>query len=105
MLTTETLDKAICLFEEGSTYFCITTGTALTREEAEAVGRTYDARETEQLYREIVLAGILEHAAAKLRSGEGWEEGTIDDVFREIRHVYPPCVHFPATADSYDAPN
>jgi len=30
---------------------------------------------------------VLELAAAKLRSGEGWDEGTTRDVLNEIEHV------------------
>jgi hypothetical protein len=41
-----------------------------------------------QLSREMQLADVLELAAATLRSGEGWEEGTAGDVLREILHVY-----------------
>jgi hypothetical protein len=41
------------------------------------------------LFLELQLAGVLELAAAKLRSGQGWDEGTTGDVFREILHVYP----------------
>jgi ABC-type glutathione transport system ATPase component len=89
MLTNETLDKAISLLEEGCTYLSITHETSITREEAEAVALAYDAGKVEQLYREIALAGILDLAAAKLRSGEGLEEGTVNDVLLEINHVYP----------------
>ena len=44
---------------------------------------------TEQLFQEVRLADVLELAAAKLRSGEGWDEGTTGDVLREIWHVFP----------------
>jgi hypothetical protein len=46
----------------------------------------------EQLFRELQLAGVLELAAAKVRSGEGWDEGTTGDVLREILHAYPQHV-------------
>jgi hypothetical protein len=29
---------------------------------------------------------------AKLRSGQGWDEGTTGDVLREVLHVYPTHV-------------
>jgi len=48
--------------------------------------------ETEQLERETLLADVLELAAAKLRSGEGWDEGTTGDVLGEILHAYPKHV-------------
>lgn len=38
------------------------------------------------------MAGVLEFGATKLRSCEGWEEGTTGDVLREILHVYPAHV-------------
>jgi hypothetical protein len=37
---------------------------------------------------ELQLAGVLEVAAARLRSGQGWDEGTKGDVLREILRVY-----------------
>jgi hypothetical protein len=40
------------------------------------------------LFRELQLAGVLELAAVRLRSGEGWEAGTTCDVLGEILHVY-----------------
>jgi len=35
------------------------------------------------------LADILELAVARLRSGEGWNEGTTGDVLNEILHTFP----------------
>ena len=49
-------------------------------------GRELGEAEVEQLARENLLADVLE-AAAKLRSGEGWDEGTTTDVLNEIEHV------------------
>ena len=43
---------------------------------------------TEQLFRELELTGVLELAAAKLRSGQGWDEGTTGDMLRDVSHVY-----------------
>jgi len=45
--------------------------------------------EMEQLAREALLADVLEVGAARLRSEEGWDEGTTADVLSEILHVYP----------------
>jgi len=39
--------------------------------------------------RELQLAGVLEAAATRLRTAQGWDEGTMGDVLREILHVYP----------------
>jgi hypothetical protein len=41
---------------------------------------------------ELQLAGVLELAAAKLRSGAGWDEGTTCEVLREVLDVYPAHV-------------
>jgi len=35
----------------------------------------------------MLLADVLEAAAALLRSGEGWEEATTTDVLNEIEHA------------------
>jgi hypothetical protein len=43
---------------------------------------------TEQLLRDLQLAGVLELAAARLRSGQGWDEATTSDLLGEILHVY-----------------
>jgi hypothetical protein len=43
--------------------------------------------EIEQMFREMLLADVLEAAAAKLRSGEGWEDATTTDVLNEIEHA------------------
>jgi hypothetical protein len=50
-------------------------------------GRELSEAEVEQLSREMLLADVLEAAAAKLRSGEGWEEATTTDVLNEIEHA------------------
>jgi len=31
---------------------------------------------------------MMERAAARLRSGEGWDEGTTGDVLRDVLHTY-----------------
>ena len=50
-------------------------------------GTELSEAEMEQLSREALLADVLELAAAKLRSGEGWDEGTTTDVLNEIEHA------------------
>ena len=52
-------------------------------------GTELSESEVEQMSREMLLADVLELAAAKLRSGEGWDEGTTADVLNEILHVFP----------------
>ena len=55
-------------------------------------GTELSEAEIEQMSREELLADVLELAATKLRSGDGWDEGTTGDVLREIFHVYPEHV-------------
>ena len=55
-------------------------------------GRELSEAEIEQMFRETLLSDVLELAAAKLRSGEGWDEGTTGDVLGEILHAYPKHV-------------
>jgi len=50
-------------------------------------GAELSEAEIEQLSRETLLSDVLELAAAKLRSGEGWDEGTTTDVLNEIEHA------------------
>jgi hypothetical protein len=45
--------------------------------------------ETERLFREVALAGVLEVAALALRAGHGLIGDTAGDVVREIWHSYP----------------
>jgi hypothetical protein len=92
MLTTQTAEKALELLDEGYTFPSITEQTGITTEDAEAVHVAWFQGTPEQLFREVQLAGVLELAAANLRSGRGWEEGTTGDVLREILHVYPTHV-------------
>ena len=88
MLTTATLEESLRLLDEGSTFASITEQTGITTEDAEAVHVAWFKGTTEQLFREVRLAGVLEAAAASLRSGQGRDEGTTGDVLREILHVY-----------------
>jgi len=50
-------------------------------------GTELSEAEIEQMFREMLLADVLEAAAAKLRSGEGWEDATTTDVLNEIEHA------------------
>jgi len=92
MLTTATLEESLRLLDEGSTFDSITEQTGITTEDAEAVHVAWFKGTTEQLFREVQLASVLETAAASLRSGQGWDEGTTGDVLREVLHVYPAHV-------------
>ena len=91
-MTTETFEKALDLLELGYTLPSITEETGITTEDAEAVHVAWFNGTSEQVHRELRLAGVLELAAARLRSGQGWNEGTTGDVLREILHVYPAHV-------------
>ena len=92
MLTPDTFEKALDLLELGYTFPSITEEAGITTEDAEAVHIAWFNGTSEQVSRELQLAGVLELAAAKLRSGQGWDEGTTGDVLRELLHVYPAHV-------------
>jgi hypothetical protein len=92
MLTKETLKKALSLVEEGYTFASIIEETGITLEDAEAVHVVWFNGTSEQLLRELRLAGVLEAAATRLRTGQGWDEGATGDLLREILHVYPAHV-------------
>jgi len=87
MLMTDTFEKALDLLDLGYTFPSITKETGITTEDAEAVHVAWFNGTSEQLLREVQLAGMLEVAAARLRTGQGWDEGTTGDVLREILHV------------------
>ena len=88
MLTPATLEKTLSLLDEGYTFASITEETGITLEVVEAVHVAWFRGTTEQLFRELELADVLELAAARLRSGQGWDEGTTGDVLREVLHGY-----------------
>ena len=92
MLSTDTFDKALELLQLGYTFPSITEETGITTEDAEAVHVAWFNGTSEQVSRELPLAGVLELAATKLRTGNGWDEGTTGDVLREVLHVYPAHV-------------
>lgn len=85
MLTTETFENALDLLELGYTFPSITEETGITTEDAEAVHVAWFNGRSEQVSRELQLAGVLELAAARLRSGQGWDEGTTGDVLARNR--------------------
>jgi hypothetical protein len=89
MLTTETIEKAIAIYEGGATDSGVAEATGITPEEAKAVADALYLGETERLFREVALAGVLETAAQVLRSGQGLIADTAADVVREIWHCYP----------------
>jgi hypothetical protein len=86
MLTTATLEKTLSLLDEGYTFASITEETGITIEDVEAVHVAWFRGTTEQLFRELELAGVLELAAAKLRSGQGLDKSTKSDMLREVLH-------------------
>ena len=92
MLTTETAGRALELLDEGYTFPSITEEIGVTTEDAEAVHVAWFKGTTEQLFREVQLAGVLEAAATRLRTGQGWDEGTTTDILGEILDVYPAHV-------------
>ena len=92
MLTTDTFEKALDLLELGYTFPSISEETGITTEDTEAVHIAWFNGTSEQVSRELQLAGVLELAAARLRSGQGWQEGMTGDVLREVLHVYPAHV-------------
>lgn len=92
MLTTETFEKALELLELGYTFPSITEETGITTKDAEAVHVAWFTGTPEQVFRELQLAGVLEAAATRLRTGQGWDEDATGNVLREILHVYPAHV-------------
>ena len=88
MLTTDTFEKALDLLDLGYTFPSIAEETGITTGDAEAVHIAWFNGTSEQVRRELQLAAVLEHAAARLRSGKGWDEGATGDVLNEVVHVY-----------------
>lgn len=89
MLSTDTIEKAIDLFERGANEPAVAEATGISPEEAKAVAEALQSGETERLVREIALAGTLESAAQVLRSGRGLIGDSAGDVVREIWNSYP----------------
>jgi hypothetical protein len=78
MLTTEALERAIELYEGGANESAVAEATGISHEEAKAVANALYLGETEQLLREVALAGVLEAAAQALekraRFDWGWRQ-------------------------------
>lgn len=89
---TDTFEKALDLLELGYTFPSITEETGITTEDTQAVHVAWFNGTSEQVSRELQLAGVLETAALRLRSGQGWDESATSDLLREILHVYPAHV-------------
>jgi len=88
MLKTDAVEKALDLLDLGYTYPSITDETGMPPEDVSAVGNAYLSGQTDQLFRELKLASVLELAVGRLRSGQGWDKGTTGDVLGEILHAY-----------------
>ena len=89
MLDTEKVEKAIKLFEDGSDEAGVAEATGISAEEAKAVADALYIGETDRLFRDVALAGVLEAAALALRSGRGLIGDGAGDVVREIWQSYP----------------
>jgi hypothetical protein len=89
MLSIETIEKAIELFEGGANESAVAQATGINNEEAKAVADALYPGETERLLREVRLAGVLEAAAQVLRGGRGLTGDGAGDVVREICNSYP----------------
>src|SRR5271157_84662 len=89
MLSTETIEKAIDLFERGSNESSVAEATGISPEEARAVSNAINMGETERLLREVALAGVLEAAAEALRRGRSLIGDTAADLVREILQSFP----------------
>jgi len=92
MLATDTFERALDLLDLGYTFPSITEETGIATEDAEAVHVAWFNGTSEQVSRELQLSGVLDAAATRLRTGQGWDEGTTGDVLREVLHVYPAHV-------------
>jgi hypothetical protein len=89
MLSTVAIEKAIEMYDGGATEAAVAEGTGVTPAEARAVAEALYLGETERLFREVALAGVLEAAADALRSGHGLIGDGAGDVVREIWNSYP----------------
>jgi hypothetical protein len=89
MLTAAAIEKAIEMFERSATQSAVTKETGISPEEAKAVADALHLGETERLFREVALAGVLEAAALALRSGRGLIGDSGSEIVREIRLCYP----------------
>jgi len=102
MLTTEAVEKAIEVYEGGANESAVAQATGISHEEAKAVANAIDLGETDRLFREVGLAGVLEAAAQALRTGRGLIGDGAGDVVREIWHSYPDAGLMSAKGTSRD---
>ena len=77
------------MYEGGATESAVAQGTGISPEETRAVANALYIGETDRLFREVALAGVLEAAAQALRTGRGLIGDSAGDVAREIWHSYP----------------
>lgn len=89
MLTTDAIEKAIEMYEANLTNLDVAEATGISPDEAKAVAGAWYLGETDRLFREVALAGVLETAAQILRSGRGLIGDGAGDVVREIWRNYP----------------
>ena len=89
MLTREAIEKAFDLYEGGAAEPPVMEAIGISHEEAKAVVDALRFGETERLFREVALAGVLEAAAQALRSGRGLIGDAAADLVREIWHSFP----------------
>jgi hypothetical protein len=101
MLTTAAIEKAIEMYEGGATNSAVAEATGISHGEAKAVTDALRLAETERLFRDVALAGVLESAAQVLRSGQGLIGDTAADVVREIWHCYPNAGTKVGDTDAY----
>jgi hypothetical protein len=89
MLTTEAIEKAIEMYERGATGSAVAEATGIGPDEAKAVAEAVYLGETDRLFRELALAGVLEAASQALRRGRGLIGDGAGDIVREVWHSYP----------------
>jgi hypothetical protein len=89
MLSTDSIEKAIELFDGGANESAVAEATGISHEEAKAVAEALQSGETDRLFQEVALAGVLETAAQTLRSGRGLIGDGAGDVVREIWNSSP----------------
>lgn len=89
MFTREAIEKALDLYEGGANESAVAEAIGISPEVARAVAEALQSGETERLFRDLALAGVLEAAAQALRSGRGLIGEGAADVVREIWNSYP----------------
>lgn len=89
MLTTEGIEKVIELNEGGASEAAVAERACINPDEAKAVAEALYLGQTERVFREVALAGVLEAAALALRSGRGLIGNTASGLVQEIQHIYP----------------